>query len=40
MCRCGSSGYGLVGMVLLSGRLDLMMLEVFFNIRFCDCMNV
>ena len=32
--RCGSSGYGLVGMVLLGGWLDLMRLEVFFNLNY------
>jgi len=29
MSRCGTSGYGLVGMVVLGGWLDLMILEVF-----------
>jgi len=28
-CRCGTSGYGLAGMVVLGGWLDLMILEVF-----------
>jgi len=32
MCRCGTSGYGLVGMVVLGGWLDLMILEVFSNL--------
>jgi len=36
MCRCGTSGYGLVGMVVLGGWLDLMILEVFFNLCFYD----
>jgi len=31
-CRCGTLGYDLVGMVLLDGWLDLMILEVFSNI--------
>jgi len=29
MCRCGTSGHGLLAMVLLGWRLDLMILEVF-----------
>ena len=33
MCRCGTSGYGLVGMVVLGGWLDLI-LEVFSNLWF------
>ena len=32
MCRCGTSGYGLLGMVVLVGWLDSMMLEVFSNL--------
>jgi len=32
MCRHGTSGYGLVGMVVLGGWLDLIILEVFFNL--------
>jgi len=32
-CRCGTSGYDLVGMVLLGGWLDLMILEVFSNLK-------
>jgi len=32
-CRCGTSGHGLVGMVLLGGWLDLMILEVFSNLN-------
>ena len=32
MCRCGTSGYGLAGMVLLDGWLDSMILEVFSNL--------
>ena len=36
MCRYGTSGYGLVGMVLLDGWLDLMILEVFSNLWFYD----
>jgi len=31
-CRCGTSGHGLVRMVVLGGWLDLMILEVFFNL--------
>jgi len=31
-CRCGTSGYGLPGMVGLGGWLDLMILEVFSNL--------
>jgi len=31
-CRCGTSRYGLVGMVVLGGWLDLMILEVFSNL--------
>jgi len=31
-CRCGTSGYGLVGMVVLGGWLDSMILEVFSNL--------
>jgi len=31
MCTCGTSGYGLVGMVV-GGQLDLMILEVFSNL--------
>jgi len=33
MGRCGTSGYGLVGMVVLGGWLDLMTLEVFYNLN-------
>jgi len=36
MCRCGTSGCGLVGMVVLGGWLDLMILVVFSNLRFYD----
>jgi len=36
-CICGTSGYYLVGMVLLGGWLDLMILEVFTNLGFYDC---
>jgi len=36
MCRCGTLGCDLVGMVLLGGWLDLMILEVFSNLWFCD----
>jgi len=32
LCRCRTSGYGLVGMVVLGGWLDLMILEVFSNL--------
>jgi len=31
-CRCGTSGYGLVGMVVLGGWLDSMILEVLSNL--------
>jgi len=31
-CRCGTSGYGLVDMVVLGGWLDLKILEVFSNL--------
>jgi len=31
-CRCGTSGYGLVGMVVLGEWLDLMILQVFYNL--------
>jgi len=31
-CRCGTLGYGLVDMVVLGRRLDLMILEVFSNL--------
>jgi len=30
--RCGMLGYGVAGMVVLGGRLDLMILEVFSNL--------
>jgi len=33
MCRYGTSGHGLAGMVLLGGWLDLMILEVFSNLN-------
>ena len=36
MCRCGTLGYGLVGMVVLGWQLDLMILEVFSNLWFYD----
>jgi len=36
MYRCGTSGHGLVGMVVLDGWLDLMILEVFSSLWFCD----
>jgi len=32
MCRCGTSGSGLVGMVVLGGWLDLMILDIFSNL--------
>ena len=32
MCRCGTRGYGLVGMVMLGRWLDWMILEVFSNL--------
>jgi len=32
-CRCGTSGHGLAGMVVLGGQLDLMILEVFSNLN-------
>jgi len=34
MCRYGTSGHGLAGMVVLGWWLDLMILEVFSNLRF------
>ena len=34
--RCGTSGHGLVGMVVLGWWLDLMILEVFSNLWFYD----
>ena len=33
MCRCGTSAHGLVGMVVLGGWLDLMILEVSSNLN-------
>jgi len=33
MCRCGTFGQGLVGMVVMGWRLDLMILEVFSNLN-------
>jgi len=33
MCRCGTSGDGVAGMVVLGGWLDLMILEVFSNLN-------
>ena len=33
MCRCGTSGYGLVGTVVLGWWLDLMILEVSSNLN-------
>ena len=35
-CRCVTSGYGLVGLVLLGWWLDFMILEVFSNLWFYD----
>ena len=35
-CRCGTLAYGLVGMVVLGGWLDFMILEVFSNLWFYD----
>jgi len=35
-CRCGTSGYGLVGREVLGGWLDLMILEIFSNLWFHD----
>ena len=35
-CRRGTSGYGLVDMVMLGCQLDLMILEVFSNLWFYD----
>ena len=40
MCRWGTLGYGLVGMVVLGWWLDLMILEVFSNLWFYDSMNL
>jgi len=31
-CRCGTLGYGLVGMVVLGGWFDFVILEVFSNL--------
>ena len=39
-CRCGTSGYGLVGMVLLGWWLDFMILEVFSNLWIYDLLVV
>jgi len=36
MCRCGTSGDGLVGMVVLGGWLNSMTLEVFSNLWFYE----
>ena len=36
MCRCGTSVYDLVGLVVLGGWLDLVILEVFCNLWFYD----
>ena len=33
MCKCGTSGHGLAGMVVLGGWLDSMILEVFSNLN-------
>ena len=33
MCRCGTWGHGLAGMVVLESWLDLMILEVFSNLN-------
>jgi len=33
MCRYGSSGHSLAGMVVMGWRLDLVSLEVFSNLR-------
>ena len=38
-CRCGTSGYGLVGKVVLGGWLDLMILEVLSNLWFSDALG-
>jgi len=35
-CRCGTLGYGLVGMVVFGWQLDFMILEVFSNLLFYD----
>ena len=34
MCRCGTSGHGLAGMVVLGWQLDLKFLEVFSNLNY------
>jgi len=39
MCRYGTSGYGLVGVVLLGRWLDLMILEVISSLWFYDPYN-
>jgi len=40
MCRCGTSGYGLAGMVVLGWQLDLMILEVFSNLNNSVILNI
>ena len=32
-CRCGTSGHGLAGVVVIGWQLDLMILEVFSNLN-------
>jgi len=32
-CRCGTSGHGSAGMVVLGWRLEMMILEVFSNLN-------
>jgi len=34
MCRCGTSGHGLAGMVVLGWQLNLMIFKVFSNLWF------
>ena len=32
-CRCGTSGHGLAGLVVLGSRFELMILEAFSNLN-------
>ena len=38
MCRCGTLGHGLAGMVVLGWWLDLVILDIFPNLWFSDSM--